>query len=128
MYKDRLDGTAFEGVEVKSGIRITSDMVRILPQKFAGQPVDRYYILSTVEPYIAKDQMDEVMQIVDQVREQTGCQVIVNGLNQSLRYYLRLLSNTDQFLKNYIEQIELDLDVKNEHKELWFQILASLQN
>lgn len=125
---DRLDGTAFEGVEVKSGIRITSDMVRILPQKFAGQPVDRYYISSTVEPYIAKDQMDEVMQIVDQVREQTGCQVIVNGLNQSLRYYLRLLSNTDQFLKNYIEQIEVDLDVKNEHKELWFQILASLQN
>ena len=125
---DKLDGTAFEGVEVKSGIRITSDMVRSLPKKFAGQAVDRYYILSTAEPYIAKEQINEVMQTIEQVRQQTGCQIIVNGLNQSLRYYLRLVSDPNQFLRNYTEQIETDLDVKDEHKELWFQILAGLQN
>ncbi|MFQ4143718.1 DNA cytosine methyltransferase [Chlorogloeopsis sp. ULAP02] len=125
---DRLDGTPFEGIEVKSGIRIKSDMVRCLPEKFAGQFVDRYYILSTAEPYIASNEIDEVIQIVNQVRQQTGCQVIVNGLNHSLRYYLRLISDPDQFLKNYTELIETDLDVKSEHKKLWSEILANLQD
>lgn len=123
---DRLGGTPFEGVEVKLGIKITSDMVRALPDKFAGLAVDRYYILSTAEPYIAKNELDEVMQTVDKVRQQTGCQVIVNGLNQSLRYYLRLVSEPNKFLTNYTEQIQTDLDVKDDHRELWAQILDRL--
>lgn len=122
---DRLDGTPFEGVEVKSGIKITSDMVRALPKKFAGQAVDRYYILSTADPYIGKNELDEVMQAVEKVRQETGCQVIVNGLNQSLRYYLRLVSGPNNFLTNYTEQIQRDLDVKDEHRALWAQILAA---
>ncbi len=128
MQVDRLNGTPFEGVEVKSAIRIHSDMVRSLPEKFAGQTVDRYYILSTAEPYIISNEVDEVMQIVEQVRQQTGCQVIVNGLNHSLRYYLRLISDPEQFLKYYTEQIATDLDVKDEHRQLWSEILANLQN
>lgn len=125
---DRLDETPFEGVEVKSERKITSGMVSILPDKFAGYAVDRYYILSTAEPYISAEQKDEVMQIVERVRQQTGCQVIVNGLNQSLRYYLRLVSEPNQFLKNYTEQIQNDLDVKDEHRKLWVEILDKIGN
>ena len=66
------------------------------------------------------------MQTVEQVRQSTGCQVIVNGLNQSLRYYLRLISDTKKFLSNYTEQIQTDQDVKDEHRELWAQILVNL--
>ena len=123
---DRLDETPFEGVEVKSERPITTNMVSILPKKFAGYTVDRYYILSTSEPYINKEQTDEVMQIVEKVRQNTGCQIIINGLNQSLRYYLRLLSDPNQFLKNYTEQIETDLDVKDEHRKLWAKILENI--
>ena len=101
-------------------------MVRALPEKFSGQAVDRYYILSTANPYIAKNELDEVMQTVNKVRQQTGCQVIVNGLNQTLRYYLRLVSDSNKFLTNYTEQIQTDLDVKDKHKELWAQILDRL--
>jgi DNA (cytosine-5)-methyltransferase 1 len=125
---DRLDGSPFEGVEVKSDISITSDMVSSLPRKLAGQFVDRYYILSTAKQYIAKDQMEEVMQVVEQVRQQTGCQIIVNGLNHSLWYYLRLISDANQFLKNYTEQIETDSDVQNEHRKIWAQVLANLES
>lgn len=125
---DRLDSLPFEGVEVKSGISITSDMVSILSRKFAGRSIDRYYILSTAKQYIAKDQMEEVRQAVDRVHQETGCQVIVNGLNQSLWYYLRLISDVNQFLRNYTEQIERDIDVQNEHRKLWMQILANLES
>jgi DNA (cytosine-5)-methyltransferase 1 len=72
-------------------------MVRALPAKFSGQAVERYYILSTSDPYITKNEVDEVMQTVEQVRQSTGCQVIVNGLNHSLQYYLRLISDTKKF-------------------------------
>lgn len=124
---DRLDGSPFEGVEVKSDISITSDMVSSLLRKFAGQAIDRYYILSTAKQYIAANKMEEVMQEVERIRQQTGCQVIVNGLNQSLRYYLRLISDADQYVKNYTEQIETDSDVQPSHKEIWRQILAHLE-
>jgi len=45
---------------------------------------------------------------------QTSCQVIVNNLNRSLWYYLRMIDDTDLFLKYYTEQIQTDKDMKAE--------------
>lgn len=125
---DRLNGTPFEGVEVKSDRKITSDMISILPNKFTGYILERYYILSTADPYINENEKDEILEIVEQVRQNTGCEVIVNGLNHSLRYYLRLLQEPSQFLKHYTEQIHQDLDVKDEHRRLWTNILKNITN
>jgi DNA (cytosine-5)-methyltransferase 1 len=125
---DRADGTPFEAVEVKAGRQITSDMVSALLNKFRGQAVDRYYILSTNEEYIAPNERDRVYSIVDQLRQETGCQVIVNGLKRSLWYYLRLIEDANIFVADYTEQLKNDLDVKDEHRQLWFQILNSLSN
>jgi len=124
---DRLDGTPFESVEVKAGKKITSDMVRSLPKKFQGYAVDRYYILSTEKEYIQEDEIDEINIEVRDVRQQTGCQVIVNGLNRSLWYYLRMLENSDLFLKHYTAQVQNDEDTKPEHRTLWAKILSSLE-
>lgn len=77
-------------------------------------------------PYTLNNELNEVMQTVKQIRQHTGCQVIVNGLNQSLRYYLRLVSAPNKFLTNYTEQVQTDLDVKDEHRQLWAQILDRL--
>lgn len=124
---DRADGSPFEAVEVKSGRRINSDMVRALPRKLSGQVVDRYYILSTEEQYSESNQQEEIREVVKVVRLQTGCQVIVNGLNKSLWYYLRLISEPEKFLKYYTEQIQTDKDVKDEHRILWSRILQQLE-
>ncbi len=123
---DRNDGTPFEAVEVKAGKRIKSDMVWALPAKFRGQAVDRYYILSNETKYIAEDEQNEVNTAIEQVRLQTGCQVIANGLNRSLWYYLRMIENTDLFLKFYTEQVQNDQDTKVEHRELWTTILSRI--
>ena len=101
-------------------------MIRSLPEKFQGYKVDRYYILSTQEEYIAKKEIDEVKDIVKDVRQKTGCEVIVNGLNRSLWYYLRMLENTDVFLQHYTQQVQTDADTKAEHRELWATILEEL--
>lgn len=123
---DRRDGTPFEGVEVKAGRKITSDMVRALPKKFQGSVVDRYYILSTEEEYIPDADVGEVNETVIQIRQQTSCQVIVNGLNRSLWYYLRMIENPDVFLLRYTKQVQSDLDTKDEHRQLWSSILDEL--
>jgi len=121
---DRADKTPFEAVEVKAGQQITSSMVWALPAKFRDQAVSRYYILSTEAVYIAQEELEEVNEAVREVRQQTGCQVIVNGLNRSLWYYLRMIENTDLFLEYYTFQVQNDKDTKDEHRELWATILA----
>ena len=123
---DHQDGTPFEGVEIKANKEITSDMVRALPEKLRGNTVDRYYILSNRETYVSDANIRDINEVVTSVRQQTGCQVIVNGLNKSLWYYLRMIESPDVFLRYYTEQVQNDLDTKDEHKQLWSTILDEL--
>lgn len=123
---DYSDGTPFEAVEVKSEKQVTTAMVNDLSRKFAGSTIDRYYILSTSQTYIAEDERESVEQAVIQMHQKTGCQIIVNGLHRSLWYYLRLLADTNEFLVHYTEQIQTDKDVKAEHREAWSEILLGL--
>ena len=123
---EREDGSPFEAVEVKSGHKITADMVRALSNKFRGAVVDRYYILSSEEVYISPGEEKDVKDQITEVQNQTGCEVIANGLNRSLWYYLRLLSEPSVFVENYTVQIEQDKDVKPEHREIWSRILSEV--
>lgn len=123
---NNLDGTPFEGVEVKSGKKITSDMVRAIPRKLQGYPVDRYYILSTEEEYIAPDEQHEISKIIQETRMDTGCEIIVNGLVRSLWYYLRLVTDKSEFLNNYTRLLQEDIDVKDQHRKLWADLLSDI--
>lgn len=125
---DLPNGTPFEGVEVKSGKKIDKAMVGDLPGKFKGVPVNRYYVLSTAREYLAENDREEIENTMKRVRQETGCQTIVNGLYPSLQYYLRLISDTGEFLKNYTAQVETDKDVKAPHKAIWLDILTGLSS
>ena len=106
------NGKPFEGIEVKSGKQITVDMIRSIPIKLQGNPVERYYILSTEENYIKPTETIEIMQAVDEIREKTGCEIIPNGLIRSLWYYLRLISDKDFFINCYTRLLKEDKDVR----------------
>lgn len=116
-------GRPFEGIEVKSGKKITAQMVLDLPNKFRGQAIDRYYLLSTEDEYVAKSDVKDIQQAIVTVRQGTGCQVIVNGLLRSLWYYLRVISDPSQFISHYSEQLVTDADVNAEHRALWNRML-----
>jgi DNA (cytosine-5)-methyltransferase 1 len=120
---DNADGTPFEGVEIKSDKSVTSDMVRDLLRKFRGQPIDRYYILSTAPKYIKVGEETAVSKTVDDLWRTTGCEVIVNGLIGSLWYYTRLITNKDALLTHYTQLLDEDEDVKAEHRYLWATLL-----
>jgi DNA (cytosine-5)-methyltransferase 1 len=113
----------FEAVEVKHGILISLQLVRDAFQKFVTTQVSRYYLLSTSD--VNEIERVAIQQEIERIRNVHGCQVIVNGVIESLKYYLRLLSITSEFIHNYVELLENDAALKFEHKKRWNELIAN---
>ena len=119
------EGKFYEGVEVKLGIPISLQMIEDARDKFEVTPASRYYILSTAEVLdVEKIEIDEEIQRIKNVH---GCQLIVNGIIPTLKYYLRLLENPYEFIENYVLLLENDQALKFEHKERWNKIIGELK-
>ena len=108
------DDKIFEAVEVKLDKPATAHMVRVAYEKINKFGVSRYYILSGVEP--EPSELDEMNQLIFEIEQEHGCQVIVNGLYQTLKYYLRLVSSPKEFLNRYAELVESDTELEIVHK------------
>ena len=122
-----LDGNSFfEGVEIKHNIPISLGLVEDAYQKFAQTPVSRYYLLTTASPNV--EDVDSVNNLVSEIHRQHGCEVIVNGILPSLKYYLRLLSNPQLFLEGYSRNLQLDFQQKAEIKETHLRYWEALLN
>ena len=74
----------------------------------------RYYILSYIG--ISKDDEKSINKLILEIKKKHGCQLIVNGLLHTLRYYLRLISDSKLFFNNYIELVKEDSEIKTIHK------------
>jgi len=111
----------FEGAEIKYGKPITVQMVLDAYEKFKKYPTNRYYLLSTVPS--GEEEMRLIAKTIEEISQEHGCQVIVNGIIDSLKYYLRLLDNTDQFFDKYGENLEKDLVIKADQKRMWNEII-----
>ncbi|MGP8216232.1 MAG: hypothetical protein ACLQQ4_11745 [Bacteroidia bacterium] len=120
------DNKAFEAVEVKHGISITLQLVKDAYDKFQPTHVNRYYILTTAD-YPEKDEWDKIQAEIQKIKNVHGCQLIVNGIMPSLKYYLRLLENTAEFINNYVVLLETDAALKYEHKANWNKLISEMQ-
>ena len=122
------NGDFFEAVEIKHNISISPKLVRDAYDKFAETSICRYYLLTTAEPNV--DDPGMVDPLIHQIHRNHGCEVIVNGILPSLKYYLRLLSNPKIFLDYYSKNIQLDFkqntDIKEIHLRYWKELLDSL--
>lgn len=119
------DGTAFEGVEIKHKIEITPDLVKHAYTKLMMYRTDRYYLLTTANMEDAD--WDAINEEISAIRRNHGCQVIVNGVYSSLKYYLRLLNDPADFIDNYVELLKVDEAVKYPHQVAWNDIIAHSQ-
>lgn len=108
------NGKVFEVVEVKLDKLIDINIARIAYEKIARFNPERYYILSYVGTLDTDRQA--IDELIFEIKEQHGCQLIVNGLLHTLKYYLRLISNPKAFFNEYIELIEVDTELKTIHK------------
>ena len=110
----------FESVEIKHGQRITVQMIEGLKEKISSSGVKCFYILSTDEEI--KD-MDQITDLVLSIRQTYGCQVIVNGVAATLKYYLRLMKDTNKFVSAYVALVCDDREISFELKERWNQLI-----
>lgn len=57
------------------------------------------------------------------VLNEHGCQIIINGLIPTIKYYLRLITNLNDFIVNYSKAVETDSELQKAHKEKWAELL-----
>lgn len=115
------EGNPFEGVEVKHGIVITPQLISEAYEKFKDRKTERYYLLTTANMDSAD--VDEIEKIIEKIAHIHGCQIIVNGVYSSIRYYLRMLSDPAEFVDKYVELLKTDDAVKFQHKEAWNEVV-----
>lgn len=118
------DGTPFEAVEVKFDIPVSYAIVEIAKEKIDTSKIKRYYILSTKNPE-TKD-LERITDTIRKVKNTHGCQLVVNGVENSLKYYLRLIENPSDFIDHYTQLLASDPAVKYEHKAYWNALVGSL--
>lgn len=116
-----IDKNLYEVVEVKFDIPVSYMMIEDVYKKIGTTGIQRYYILSTKG--IVEKEKDFIYSKIESIENEHGCQIIVNGIMNTLKYYLRLLDNTDEFLVNYLKNITDNSELNHEHKIAWNKIL-----
>jgi len=119
------DGSLYEVVEVKFDIAPDSIMIEDAYKKIATTTIQRYYVLSTESPI--DEEYEKIQAVVSRIREEHGCQVIINGVFPTLKYYLRLLENTDKFVERYLYNLANDPEINYEQKLAW-NIITNEEN
>ena len=112
-----------EAVEIKHKIPITERLVDESMEKATTDGAKTYYILSTNEK-IAPNEMTKITQKIQSAKRQFGCQIIVNGVATTLKYYLRLMADTDEFVHEYVKLMESDRGVAFGAKRFWNELVA----
>jgi DNA (cytosine-5)-methyltransferase 1 len=117
------NGEYFEVVEVKHNKPIDVGMIEDVYWKIKGRNVRRYYLLSTAEPYIKEGEEMKVRSWIEKIMKEHGCEVIVNGVLQTINYYLRLMQNPSEFLEVYTrtlyDEFKSRSEVTEEHIKDW---------
>lgn len=112
----------FESIEIKLDKKITAQIIRVVESKVYKWNPQRYYVLSV--DGIETSEKDEINEIVLNVLNNHGCQIIINGLIPTIKYYLRLINNLDDFVRNYSKAVQDDNELQKVHKEKWGELLV----
>lgn len=124
------DNSCFESVEIKHNKPITPDMVGAAYRKFKNTEIDRYYILTTSEPNF--EDYKAVMQEIEKYQKVHSCEIIVDGIIPSLKYYMRMLCNPQDVVDEYTKWLEFEYQrasgIKREHLRVWQEIRQNVLN
>ncbi|WPF89137.1 hypothetical protein WEU38_02325 [Cyanobacterium aponinum AL20118] len=116
----------FEVLEIKLDKQVDLNIIRIAREKIIKYNPQRYYVLSYLD--VKEEERKEIDDIIEKVKYEHGCQMIVNGVIPTLKYYLRLISKLDNFINAYSRLIQDDLELKSVHKQKWIELLKELEN
>ena len=72
--------------------------------------------------------LPDIYKEIDEIKREHGCQLILNGVLHTLKYYLRLIDNVEEFISIYSNLIEIDSELKFIHKQYWAQQIKLLNS
>ncbi len=124
IYSIEPDNHLLEVIEIKYEKLIDKHMVEIVKEKILRFSPERYLILSSVN--VKKEDESDINRMINEILNNHQCQVIVNGIFPTLKYYLRLVSSLSEFINCYSGLIENDQEIDFEHKQKWAEILAKI--
>ena len=119
-----LAGDVIEALEIKHRIPIDLLILLRAEEKIRSSQVVRYYILTTHQNCQIVD--PELTLVVQRVFKEHGCQVIVNGVLPTIKYYLRLISDPKKMIRNYSRLLIDDPATRTSHVSKWKEILDTL--
>lgn len=113
----------YEVIEIKFDVEINKFTILDAYKKIKPTKIQRYYILSTIEP--TEIQRAEFNTLIEEIKSEHGCQVIINGLMKTINYYLRLISDTDKFITYYLEELNNHPEINKEHMVAWNTLMQN---
>ncbi len=118
-------GNLFEAIEIKDR-EIDVNVVLIAIEKIIRYHPTRYYILTHKRTKPSDE--DAIDLRIKEVKEKHGCQIIINGVLPTIKYYLRLTHSIEEFFSEYSKLVEEDVELKKVHKEKWNDIITGMLN
>lgn len=116
------NGKLFEAIEIKLDKQIDKQIVRVVEEKVYKWNPQRYYILSVLGTKM--EDAHEISNIVCGVGINHGCQIIINGLLPTIKYYLRLITDLKTFVERYSLAVQNDKELQVEHKKFWNELIV----
>jgi len=117
VFKDK---KLIEALEIKYDVEINNHIVSRAIEKIHKNNPKRYYILSTAN--IKQDDFSTIISKIHQLHVEHGCQLIINGILPTIKYYLRLIEDVADFVDIFSKKITSDTELKIEHKTQWQRI------
>jgi len=112
------EGNPFEIVEIKHNIPIDPMMISDVLRKVEGTKIRRYLILTTHEPNFSETD-SQIYDLVNKIKSQYAIDIIPNGVMPTLKYYLRLINNLEEFIELFVANIKAEFesstDIKHSH-------------
>lgn len=122
----------FEAIEIKHNIPIDNIMIDDVYEKIKNTSITRYYLLTTAEPNKREGEENKIKDTIEKIKVDHGCEIIVNGIIPSLKYYLRLLQNPKEFIiiytNNLTKEFSKTTEIKKEHIKAWEKIIKEKIN
>ena len=116
------DGSVFEALEIKHDQVINVNTIRIVKEKIMDKTLDRFYILTT---HHASAMTNEMQIEIDHIRELFNCQIIINGVIPSIKFYLRMLKHPSMIFPEYISLLASDKAIGHEHRSVWNDLVCA---
>lgn len=114
-------GRFVEVFEVKHEIAISESLIEDCFSKYRHAPVRRFYILTTHKSGHEQGAHEELVERLTSIH---GCQLIVNGVEPTVKYFLRIISDTRSFVDAYVSHLESDSAVSYDLKMKWNSIVG----